>query len=274
MTVLKKIFVVIDPTTDNQTALASAMQIASRSETVTLHVYEAVYSSGTNTDVDALQRVELARHRAWVESLVEPIRAQGKQVEVEIEWTSDWREALVPAAKRAAADLVVKAASERSGSRRRMLKKSDWTLLRNSLCPVYLIKNDVLQDGAKVLVALDIAREDELHSKLNERVIQFGQAFAKAIPDSALHAVNAYADSDNFVYQPDLADKVGIERTDAHTIEGVPEKVIPDVAEEIDAGIVIIGTASRDGLKGAVIGNTVEKILDAIHTNILTVTAQ
>ena len=125
-----------------------------------------------------------------------------------------------------------------------------------------------------MLVALDIAREDELHSKLNERVIQFGQAFAKAIPDSALHAVNAYADSDNFVYQPDLADKVGIERTDAHTIEGVPEKVIPDVAEEIDAGIVIIGTASRDGLKGAVIGNTVEKILDAIHTNILTVTAQ
>ena len=38
MTTLNKIFVVIDPTTDNQTALANVAKIVSHSTQVSLHV--------------------------------------------------------------------------------------------------------------------------------------------------------------------------------------------------------------------------------------------
>ena len=274
MPTLNKIFVIIDPTTDNQAALTNAAWVASQNQSITLHVYEAVFSSKDNADSEALKRVELARHRAWVDTLVEPIRAAGTGVTVEIDWTSEWRDAIAPAAKRAEADMIVKAASVHSGAGRRLLKTSDWSLLRNSHCPVYLIKRDSVPVGVKMLLALDIKREDELHNTLNERVIEYGRAFIESVPESSLYAVNAYSDSAHYVYPDALAAKIGIDKTAAHCVQGPPEKVIPEVAAQLDASIVVIGTVARDGLKAAMIGNTAEKILDSLNTNILTVVAQ
>ncbi len=273
MVALSKIFVVIDPTTDNQAALFSAARIASQNKEIVLCLYEAVYSMGDNADADAYQRVELARHRAWVDSLAAPLIAAGHKIEVEIEWNEQWRDAIAPAAKKAAADLIVKAASERSAAGRRMLKTADWTLLRHSHCPVYLIKRERIEGDVKVLVALDIAREDELHTILNDRVLEYGHALTDGVDGNSLHAVNAYQSSDNFVAPADVATLAGINRVDVHTVDGAPEKVILEIAEQIEADIVVIGTAARDGIKAAVIGNTAEKILDALHTNILTVNA-
>ncbi len=180
----------------------------------------------------------------------------------------------MPAAERAGADLIVKAANVRSVTGRRLLKTSDWALLRNSHCPVYLIKQAHVESGVRVLVALDIKRDDELYNTLNERVVNYGKALTENVPESSLYAVNAYSSSDNFVYPEDLAEKTGIDRSAAHSVEGVPEKVIPEVAEQVDASIVVIGTVARDGLKAAVIGNTAEKIMDSMQTNILAVVAK
>jgi universal stress protein E len=274
MPTINKIFVVIDPTTDNQAALDNAAWLASHNKGVSLHVYEAVSGGGTFADEDAMHRVELARHQIWVESLVAPIRAAGNAVTVSIEWTDEWRDAIAPAAEKTGADLIVKAASSRSVAGRRLLKTSDWTLLRAAHCPVYLIKKDNIEENAKVLAALDLGRDDEVHTALNELVLEYSRNLVESAAGASLHAVNAYASSESFVSPPDLAEKVGIYRTEAHTAEGAPESVIPDVAETIDADIVVIGTAARVGVKGAVVGNTAEKILDALHTNILTVNVE
>jgi universal stress protein E len=271
MSLFKKIFVVIDPTTDHQAALVNAARLLGPDNDIALHVYEAVHSSESSKDQKALQRVELARHKAWVESLVAPYRDSGTNVEVQVEWADDWRDALAPAARSAGANLIVKAASSHTGAGRRLLKTSDWALLRSAHCPVYLVKRDSVDEGAKVLMAMDIARQDNTHAVLNERVIEYGHALASSIAGTDLHAVNAYGGSEDFVYQPDLAEKAGIERLNAHAIEGAPDKVIPKVAEEIGASVVVLGTAARDGLKAAVIGNTAEKVLDALHTNVLVV---
>lgn len=271
MPALNKVFVVIDPTTDQQVALANASLLVGKNSSVALHVYEAVHSGEAHKDPAALQRVELARHTAWVESLVAPIRKAGIKVDVQVDWTAHWRDAIAPAAKNVGADLILKAASVHSGAGRRLLKTSDWTLLREAHCPVYLIKRDAIEAGARVLVAMDIARQDDLHASLNEKVLDYGRLLESAIPEASLHAVNAYGGADSFVYQPDVAEKAGVDRVNAHAVAGAPDKVIPEVAEQIDASIVVIGTAARDGIKAAVIGNTAEKVLDALHTNILIV---
>lgn len=273
MPTLETIFAVVDPTTDHQPALENAGYIAAQSSNIRVHAYAAIYSGASNDDWEALKRVETARHQAWMETLVAPLRERGVNVAVEVEWTSEWRDALADAASRAGADLIVKAAHRHTGAGRRILKTSDWTLLRTAPCPVYLIKRDQLPAGAKVLCAIDISREDDLHRKLNDRVLEYGRSVVGSITDSRMHAVNAFSGSVNFIHPPDLARVAGIERADAHTVDGPAEKVIPEVAAEIDAGIVIIGTAARDGLKAAMLGNTVEKILDAVPTNVLTVNA-
>ena len=274
MVEINKIFVVVDPTTDQQSALINAEWIASQNSEISLHVYEAIFSSRDNADREALQRVVTQRHQAWVESLVEPMRAAGNDVTVEVEWTADWREAIPAAARRAGADLIVKAASTHSKNERRLLKTSDWTLLRGAHCPVYLVKKDSIVVGAKVLCALNLKAQDDLHDELNGRVIDYSKALIEKVPDSSLHAVNAYAGSDKFVYPDDLASTTGIDKTCAHSIEGSPDKVIPEIADQIDASIVVIGTAARGGIKAAFVGNTAEKILDEVRTNILIVNAE
>ena len=83
MATISKIFAVIDPSTDNQIALVRAGKIAGRNENIAVHVYEALYSNQENSDKDALRRVETARHQAWLESLVAPLRESGIKVDVE-----------------------------------------------------------------------------------------------------------------------------------------------------------------------------------------------
>lgn len=273
MPTLSKIFAVIDPTTDHQIALTRAGKIAGRNENISIHVYEAIHGSFDSADTDASQRVETARHRAWLDTLVAPLREAGLEVVVEVEWTAKWRDAIAPAAERAGANLIIKAANARSGAQRRLLKTADWTLLRNAPCPVYQIKKDEISTNIKVLIAIDMSRDDELHCQLNDLVIDYGKSLLVGADGAKLFAVNAYPNADNFVYKDDLAAKAGVDPSNAHTVEGKPEEVIPEVAELVEADIVIVGTAARDGIKAAVIGNTAEKILDAITTNILTVNA-
>ena len=117
-------------------------------------------------------------------------------------------------------------------------------------------------------MAIDMSRDDALHTQLNDLVIGYGKAL---LVGASIYAVNAYSSADNYIYKDDLAAKAGIDAVNAYTSEGPPEKVIPEIAEQIEADIVIVGTAARDGTKAAMIGNTAEKILDAIAINILTV---
>ena len=273
MSQFRKLFVVIDPTTDTQLALQNAEWIAASNEGASIHVFECIHSKSDAADADALRRVELSRHSAWLDAMVKPLIDKGLNVTVEIEWNEEWRDAIAPAARRAEADLIIKAASEHSGAERRFLKTSDWTLLRQASSPVYLIKKEQLEDNLKVLVALDIKRKDDLHSTLNERVISVGRSLSTAVSGGSLHAVNAYLGSEKFVYPDDLADSTGIEPSAAYSVEGAAEAVIQEVADDIGADILVIGTAARDGIQAAVLGNTAEKVLDSVHTNILTVNA-
>lgn len=271
MPALKKIFAVIDPTTDNQIALTRAGKIAGRNKNVSIHAYAAIFGSGNRADPDALQRVETWRHQAWLDTYVAPLREEGLEVEVEIEWTADWKNSVARAAERAAASIIIKAAKSRGRFERRLLKSADWTLLRNAPCPVYQIKKDDISANIKILLAVDISRKDDLHVQLNELVIDYGKTLLVGAEGASIFAVNAYPNSSKFVYEDDLAAKTGVDRSNVFTVEGPPEKVIPEVAEQVEADLVIVGTAARDGIKAAAIGNTAEKILDAIKTNILTV---
>ena len=66
-----------------------------------------------------------------------------------------------------------------------------------------------------------------------------------------------------------LADSHGIDTEYCHVLEGMPEDVIPKVAQDIDAEIVIIGTIGRTGLSAAIIGNTAEHVIDRLDCDIL-----
>jgi universal stress protein E len=268
---LKTVFCVIDPLTDNQRALVRAADIA-RGSKARLHMYVCM---GPPAGVSGPQqepalRAEAARYEAWMEQLAQPHVDKGLKVVTEVECKDDWRDAIAPAAKRANADLIVKGSFRRTALRRRLLKTGDWTLLRTAKVPVLLVKRDEVQRLQRVLVSLNLNAKDAKHEALTQAVIDYAKFAAKAT-GAELHAVNAYSDSLKFVHPPDLAKRLGIERGNAHVVQGSPDRVVTEVAEKLGNPLVIIGSLSRRGMGGVVVGNTAERILDSIESDVLVI---
>lgn len=51
-----------------------------------------------------------------------------------------------------------------------------------------------------------------------------------------------------------LRQKFSIDEKVTHVEKGLPEEVIPDLAEHLQAGIVVLGTVGRTGLSAAFLG--------------------
>ncbi len=89
--------------------------------------------------------------------------------------------------------------------------------------------------------------------------------------DTELHVISAYPSSDSFVHPPDVAKALDIDRSHAHVRRGSAADIIPDVAKELEADLVIVGNIGRGGLSGITIGNTAEKILNNIPADVLVI---
>jgi universal stress protein E len=271
---LRKIFCVIDPTTNRQRALERAAWVAGRSRAC-VHAYLCFpgASAVPADDREEYLAAERRRHELWLEALLAPFRSEGVEFETEIESADDWRSALIDAAQRASADLIIRATYQRSALQRRVLKTTDWTLLREARCPVLLVKTDQPDPARPVLAAVDIKAKDAPHQKLTETVIEYAKAVA-AVTGAELHAVNAYQGEMNFVHPPDLAKRLGIERRQAHVGNSAPEDLITEIAGKLGTPLVVIGSLARRGMSGAVVGNTAERILDQIQSDILCIIRQ
>ena len=60
-----------------------------------------------------------------------------------------------------------------------------------------------------------------------------------------------------------------IDVTHTHVEEGLPERVIEEVADKIDAELVVLGTIGRTGISAALIGNTAEHVIDQLNCDVL-----
>lgn len=56
-----------------------------------------------------------------------------------------------------------------------------------------------------------------------------------------------------------------------HFVKGVPEKEIPQLAQENDVDLIVMGTVARTGIPGFIIGNTAESILGEVDCSVLAV---
>ena len=144
----------------------------------------------------------------------------------------------------------------------------DWTLLRLAPCPVLLIKNRRDWKHRRVLAAIYPNATDEAHLKLNNQIISFAQQFSDAYGSEA-HVVSAYHDRNRVPCAEELAETCGIAREFVHIGEGAPADVIRDTAEAIGADLILIGTVGRAGIRGTIVGNTSERLLDHTSSDIL-----
>jgi universal stress protein E len=257
--------VVIDPARNEQWALQKALRIAKNRENVEIYAFLCPYYYIQGADPSELEAAELRRHSMWLDEILAHYSETGITVKPVVEWHADWTDALLKMVFDLQIDMVIKRSSNRAIAQ----ASSDRKLIRTLRTALLLVKHDPTAEVRKVLVAVDLNATDEEHKALNEATMNLGRQIRGADDQVELHAVSAYLDSDKFVHAPDVAKKLGIERSRAHVHLGKPGDVIPGLAKKIGADLVIVGNIGRRGLSGMTVGNTAEKILGDIWSDVL-----
>lgn len=266
-----KIFVVIDPTSDQQRALDKAIDLG-RHYGSSIHVYLCIYSGLETDDPDMLRRVETARYELWLETCLEPAREEGLSIDVQIDWTPSWREALRDAALKADCDLIIKPTTR---ARHRVIRmtSSDMMLFESSRSPILLTSAREHEATYRILTAVDPFRDNARYRKLYGTVMKVSRHMetAHADKDAELHVVYAYSDQDHYKHVTEVADATGVDVSRVHVVGGRPEEAIDKVATELEAYLVVIGTSTASAVANRVFGATTDWILNHVHHDILVI---
>lgn len=268
---LQRIFTVIDPHRLVQPAFERGEWVAARNGSI-LHLFCCLGDDGVSADDPA---AVFARERAerWLRRLTDEAGEYEIRTEIHVEWNPNWRDRIVEAARECDADMIIKTVSRHTGLARQLKATSDWTLLRQAHCPVLLIDPARPPQPRKILAAIKLNPGSEQYTELNEQVLGLSRRISQAL-DAELDAVTVYKGDEMYFDRQKFADRCGLPRNRVHAVEGTPHRGIAKVAEDLGSDILVIGCANRN-LKegGSVIGDTAQRIIDAVDTDLVVIPA-
>lgn len=300
------ILFLVDDELDDTQALAQAVELA-KSNQAQLTVVAVIDVSERDFRVlerDQRRLVEamIAIRREDVENLVDACPSDGLEIKTEILIGKTYLE-VIRNVIWAGRDLVIKSA-EYLGSSPQALASTDMKLLRKCPCPVWEIRPSQ-QVYRVIIAALDYQQGDAGAAALNRQLLEMSASLALA-NFAELHVVHAWQlPHESFLRSPRsglakqevnamvakeeqqrrawltalIEECCGAQGTPVsdfvnpvvHLPEGNPSRIIPRLADELGAELVVLGTVARTGIPGVLIGNTAETILRQISCSVLTV---
>ena len=303
MAAQQRILVVVDPTALAHPAIERAAWLA-RAVPSALELFICDYVSHLANTRDektggiAQARATLmARHKARLEQLAEPLAAQGIKVTVDSRWDYPLHDGIVRKAVDFGADLVVKDTHFHSALKRSLFSNTDWTLIRNCASALWLVKPRLPGQKPCFVAAVDPLHARDKPADLDNKILRTANGLAKALAGEVqvFHgfdiapALAISADSMAMPVAPpvrEVADAMRVEHTDAvnelcsrydipperiHVHEGATRQLLMALTDQLNADAVIMGAVSRSGLKGLFLGNTAEDMLDHLHCDLLIV---
>ncbi|GGK78674.1 universal stress protein [Amphritea balenae] len=258
----KQILVVIDPKDSDELALHRGQLIAKRLGC-------------------AINLLWLGRDDEPVIRLVKQLQAEGLSASYQCCMKKALLETLQALWQTQHFGLLIKTCDPRTHN---FTTSADAHLLRELPCPVLLVKHDSSWQSGVVVGAADPLSESVEQRSLNRGVMGLAKEVAlltnaelrvAVATPSAMMAANPALQSEAMIQarakeamQQQLAD-LSIEVGDIDVGEGPPEYWVPQVANQLNASVVVIGTRARGGIKGALIGNTAERILHRLNADVL-----
>ncbi len=202
-------------------------------------------------------------------------------------------------------DLVVKPAED-PPYLRRLFGTDDMHLLRKCPCPLWLTRPGEKTNYSRILAAVDFdaSEPNEAANELNRTILEL--AAALSVSDFAeLHVVHAWdAPAEGVIRRwAAVPDSAATDYTEAersahargleqigsrfkewlgaesyeyvapryHLARGSAVTLVPALAADLEADLVVMGTVARSGISGLIIGNTAEAILEQLPCAVLAV---
>jgi universal stress protein E len=300
-TIRRILFAVRNPEGARQAGLAKAIQVA-RAFGARLELFHAIHvpvfekvALLQDDTVDKLRERVEEQVRIPLVRMCAQARKHGVQADYSVEWDHPPDEAILRRATTIGADLIIAECHKGGRTRPWLIHLTDWELLRTSPLPVLLFKNDKPYRRPLTLAAVDPARAHGKPRALDANIVASAGEFSKALR-GALHMAHAiyptivgvpHAPSSNDRKWTTLSydelkeqereafesfrEEMQVLRTRAHLVTGNPASVIPRLARDLGAQIVVMGALSRSGLMRVLIGNTAERVLEALPCDVLVV---
>ncbi|RPD97850.1 universal stress protein UspE [Candidatus Pantoea deserta] len=295
----QNILVAIDSQQDDQPALRRAVYLNQRiggKIKAYLPIYDFSYEMTTLLSPDersSMRQGVISQRTEWIREQARAYLEAGVEIEIKVVWHNRPYEAIIQEVLAHGHDLVLKMAHQHDRLEAVIFTPTDWHLLRKCPCPVWMVKDQPWPEGGKAVVAVNLASEEPHHDELNQKLIRETTLLAEMVNHTEVHLVGAYPitpiniaielpDFDPSVYNDAirgqhlvamkaLRQKFSIREEFTHVAKGLPEEVIPDIASQLSAGIVVLGTIGRTGLSAAFLGNTAEQVIDHLRCDLLAI---
>lgn len=290
-----RILAVIEPERETQPAISRAIELARKtgaSITAFMTIYDFSYEMTTMLSGEEREMMRQAVVKERTTWLSEQLKEYAFEIEPVVEWNNRAYEAIIKYAISHDSDIIVKTTRAHDDLRSVIFTPTDWHLVRKCPAPVLLVKEHDWPVDGKILAAVNVGTEDREHAQLNDRLTSIALDYAKLL-SGHVHLANCYPGTplniaievpefDPETYNESVKNhhleemekhstRYAIALHNCHVREGLPEKVIPQVAKELDAELVIIGTVGRVGISAALIGNTAEHVIDELNCDVLAI---
>ncbi len=294
----KNILLVLNPETEGTAAVDKAAYLARRNGarlTLFSVLKEPPGLQGYSESVAQRQLASAtADRREWLRGLIVPFQDDSIDVVIDMVVGIPFLE-IIRQVLREQHDLVITTAEEKKGIRARLFGATSMHLMRKCPCPVWVVKRAQTRPYARILAAVAPSAHDPKRDSLNPMILQLAASMARR--DTAeLHIVHVWhlfgADHarshglsekelkevkaqegtqhkqrlDSLLGRVDVADL----KPHLHLIEGNPDERIPKLVEVQGIDLLVMGTLSRTGIAGFLIGNTAEEVLNQVDCSVLT----
>ena len=241
----------------------------------------------TQKNIGDFRRAVIMTREKTISTILQQVDTENLELTSEVVWAENISKWLIEETKTNQYSMIIKAGHRTESFNH---TPTDWVLFRESPIPVMIVDKNKFKARHKILCALDLGSKKDSHQQLNSQVIQQGKALAEileselfccyAIPVSPilvdLDIVSAKKIKTKETKKAQkrfakLAEKFDLDPKILNTKAGDAEKVVPSIANRLKAEMVVIGTVRRKGIKGKLIGNTAEKVLHNLHTDLLVV---
>lgn len=283
---MSKIFVVADLSDNKQVAITRACELAKKTHNA-LHIVYFCYQSlrFIQDDSQSVKQILIDSVTLEAEKSLATIVPDDVSFSFEVVWEKHIYQWINNYAKEHNPSMVVKTAHR---SETFLYTSTDWQLLRECSAPVFIVSDNKWRKSPNVLAAIDLETKSKSKQALNHQILKAAKElsqnnesalfvcytvpFSKVLRDLGIHFKDELEQGAAKTLKPEiekLAAEYDIPVANFSIKAGEPEKVIPSIAAKQKAGLVVIGTVGRKGLKAKVLGNTAEKILNLLKSDVL-----
>jgi nucleotide-binding universal stress UspA family protein len=244
-----------------------------------------------------LLKLQVKKSQSSLEKIVATLKKNGVRANFKVVTGKEFIE-IIRLVLRNKHDLVLKKAGMDDGFLKRAFGNEDMHLMRDCPCPVLLIKPKVRKDHPLILAAVDPDPVNSTRDAINRMIVDYTLSIEQSFKKCEIHFIHAWDINEGIIskvggqaeikamgyrerqHRRELVDAFldnynwDNNRPKIHILKGNPKILIPKLAKDLNAGLVIMGTICRTGIPGLIIGNTAETVMNKLDCSIMAIKPQ